>query len=44
VELSEDSLDEASGGAVFIKFDGVDGESVKTSHEATLKTSQFSKF
>ncbi|WP_432767574.1 MAG: hypothetical protein HEQ22_08975 [Sphingopyxis sp.] len=32
VELSEDALDQASGGAAYIKFDGVDGETVAKPH------------
>lgn len=35
VELSEDALDQASGGAAYIKFDGVDGEVVQSAQKVT---------
>lgn len=44
VELSEDALNQASGGAVFIKFDGVDGEVVNSKISSSIKTGQVFKF
>ncbi len=44
VELSEDALNQASGGAVYIKFDGVDGESLKSKTSSSIKTDQVFKF
>ena len=32
-ELAEDILDDASGGAVFAKYDGVDGEALDKDHK-----------
>lgn len=33
IELAEECLDEVQGGALLIKFDGIDGESTKKDHD-----------
>ena len=37
VELTDEQLDGAEGGAGYVKFDGIDGESVDMSHAGSGK-------
>lgn len=44
VELTEDALDQASGGASYIKFDGIDGESALKLQAGSIKQTNVFKF
>ncbi len=44
MELNEVALDEISGGPAYIKFEGIDGESLKSSLSPAIKAGQVFKF
>ncbi|MBK8630587.1 MAG: hypothetical protein IPN84_10380 [Sphingomonadales bacterium] len=44
VELTEEALDQASGGASYIKFDGIDGESIIKAPTTAIKQTNVFKF